>query len=647
MNKGDEMMWVAKKEYYEQTRLYQWMKELQFESYDDFYRKSIDDIQWFWQAAEEKVDFRWEKKYERVLDQENGLAFPKWYVGGTCNVIVSALLKWTRKEETRQRQALRFENENGDTEQYTYEELFKRVESFAAGLRELGLKKGDRVVLYMPLIPENIISFLSVMYCGAIVVPVFSGFGQDALASRITGCGAAYIITSEKMNRRGKSISMVDNVEAILAQCNSVQKVIVHRREKSEKRYVSWSELEKCKIRKPYEEMNSDDPLMLIYTSGTTGKPKGTVHVHSGFPIKAAVDGAFGLDIREGDCVCWITDMGWMMGPFLVFATLLNGATMVLYDGATDYPNDQRLWEVIQNHRLTHLGISPTLIRSLMATTNVEKIQLATTPLRVFASTGEPWNPTSWEWLFHEVGKGKIPIFNYSGGTEISGGILGNVLVKDITAATFNAALLGMAAEVRDEEGQLVQKEVGELCLTKPWVGMTKSFWQDDTRYIEAYWSKFPNTWVHGDWVYFDEGYWTITGRSDDTLNIAGKRIGPTDYESLIGKHEDVLECGTIGIPHSIKGEVACCFVVLKHGEREKEEVRKELLNIAVIGLGKALVPAHIYFVDDLPKTRNGKVMRRLMKRAYMGEEYGDISSLVNANVLTMYEQLGKERQRK
>ncbi|PHE83539.1 AMP-dependent synthetase [Bacillus pseudomycoides] len=634
-----QAVWFPTEEYKDKTRLYGWMKSLGYEDYEAFYNKSIEETGWFWGEAERAVGYQWMKPYTEVLDLENGTPFAQWYTEGTCNVVESALSRWRADEEIKQQPALMYEGENGTTKSFTYEELDSWVSRVANGLKHSGIEKGDRVTIYMPMIPETVVAMLAVMKIGAIISPIFSGFASDAVMTRVQAAGSKMIITADGFSRRGKNVSLKDEVDKACEHCPSVEKVVIVRHAGNDftpHNYdLSWSVLEKEKPLTHAEEMKSDDPLMLIYTSGTTGKPKGTVHTHAGFPLKSAFDAGFGMNIKQGDRVLWVTDMGWMMGPFLLFGSLINGATMVMYEGVPDYPEADRLWETVDRYQITHLGISPTLIRALMAKGDeyVKKHSLAS--LEVFASTGEPWNPDPWMWLFETVGKGNVPICNYSGGTEISGGIFGNVLVKPIAPISFNASLPGMAAVVLDEQGNPIRDEVGELCLEKPWVGMTKSFWGDDERYVNTYWSRFENKWVHGDWVIYDGEQYIITGRSDDTLNIAGKRIGPAEYESILVKHHDVIEAAAIGVPDEVKGEVCHCFIVLREGTIFTHELKIELLNLVNSHIGKALCPKDIHVVEDLPKTRNSKVMRRVIKAAYLGRELGDLSSLVNPEVVS------------
>lgn len=394
---------------------------------------------------------------------------------------------------------------------------------------------------------------------------------------------------------------------------------------------VDWEQLKTLDTHFESVHTNGDDPYMIIFTSGTTGKPKGTLHTHHGFPVKAAFDAGVMMDVTEQDNIFWYTDMGWMMGPFLVYGGLMNGATITVFEGTPTYPEPSRIWELVEKHQVTHLGISPTLIRTLMTMDESYATKHDLSTLKMVGSTGEPWNDEPWMWLFEKVLNRKVPIINYSGGTEISGGILTNVLVKPIAPVAFNAAVPGMDVDIYDENGQSVKNEVGELVIKQPWVGMTKGFYQDNERYEKTYWNRYPDTWCHGDWVICDEeGFYTITGRSDDTLNVAGKRIGPAELESIYVEHEAVVEAGVIGVPHEVKGESPIAFVVIKENRKPESELIEELTSHAIHRLGKAIAPREVYIVEDLPKTRNAKVMRRAIRTAYLGEDAGDLSALEN-----------------
>ena len=383
------------------------------------------------------------------------------------------------------------------------------------------------------------------------------------------------------------------------------------------------------------EPTAAEDVLMLIYTSGTTGRPKGAVHTHCGFPVKAAQDMCFGTDVRPGDVVHWVTDMGWMMGPWLVFGTALLGATCVLYDGAPDHPGPDRLWRLVETQRIGILGLSPTLVRSLIPHGEKPVKTCDLSSLRLFASTGEPWNPAPWNWLFEVAGESRVPIINYSGGTEISGGILMGNLLQPSKPTAFTGPCPGMAADVAGDDGEPLRGEVGELVVRAPWIGMTRGFWNDEERYLETYWSRWPDVWVHGDWAAVDgHGCWYILGRSDDIILVAGKRLGPSEYESILVGHPAIVEAGAVGVPHPVKGTAVVCFCVPLPGIAADAELRQELLDEVAAELGKPMRPGNLLFVPDLPKTRNAKVMRRVIRSAWLGEDPGDTSSLVNPEAI-------------
>jgi acetyl-CoA synthetase len=634
-------VWYPSEVYVRETRLYRWMTSLGIDNYDAFYEASIRDVAWFWGEVEKALGITWMTPYERVLDLSKGPAWPEWYVGGRLNAAFDALDKWRNDPAVRDRVALVWEGEEGKTQRFTYAELAAWVDRVAHGLEQrLGLKPGERVALYMPMVPEAVVAMMAAIKLGAVVVPMFSGYGAEAVATRLESAEARILITADGYYRRGRLVEMKEEADRAADRAPCVERVIVVRRTGRtvpwrKERDIEWGALEAQAGSIAAKPMDSAAPFLILYTSGTTGRPKGAVHTHGGFPIKSAFDAGFGMDLRPGDVMLWLTDMGWMMGPFLVMGSLLNAATMVLYDGSPDYPAPDRLWQVVARHRITHLGLSPTLVRGLMAHGGAPTPGCDLSSLRAFASTGEPWNPEPWLWLFEKVGRSKVPIINYSGGTEISGGILSNVLVKPIAPVTFNTALPGMAADVYDADGRPVRGEVGELVLKQPWVGQTRGFWQEPDRYEQTYWSRWENTWVHGDWVYIDaEGYWTITGRSDDTLNVAGKRLGPAEMESVLVDHPVVKEAATIGVPDKVKGEVPVCFVVLKPDVAPSTELAGELINWVAERMGKALRPHAVHFVGDLPKTRNAKIMRRAVRAAYLGTAPGDLSALENPEAL-------------
>lgn len=648
----NQAVWFPDNAYIESTRLYRWMKKLGFQNYDSFYEKSIQDIEWFWDEAVKELGIEWYQPYKKTLNLDQGMKWPHWFVDSKSNVVHNAVEKWASCEQTKDKVALIWESDDGQVIRYSFQELQDEVIRAANGLIASGIQKGDVVSIYMPMIPETVIAMLAIAKIGAIFSPAFSGYGAEAVATRINAAKAKMLITADGFLRRGKQVMMKLEADRAVGLSPTIEKVVVVRRLNhdipwNDKLDISWDSFlengQKLQCSPKTVEMESNEPLMLLYTSGTTGKPKGAVHTHTGFPIKAAFDAGVVMDVKQGDTLFWYTDMGWMMGPFLIFGGLLNGASILLFEGTPDYPNPDRIWEVASKHGVTHLGISPTLIRSLMkhGETWVQKHDLSR--LKAIGSTGEPWNPEPWLWLFEKVGQKRIPIINYSGGTEISGGILCNVLIRPIGPITFNSAVPGMDVHVYDENGKPVVGEVGELVITKPWVGMTNGFWNEPDRYENSYWNRWPDTWVHGDWVIKDEdGFYTITGRSDDILNVAGKRLGPAELESILVEHPAIVEAGTIGIPDDVKGEAAVCFAVLKDKQPDTDIIKKEAMELVVQKLGKALKPKEIFFVQDLPKTRNAKVMRRAIKAAFLNKDTGDLSSLENPHTVDMIRELGK-----
>jgi acetyl-CoA synthetase len=382
---------------------------------------------------------------------------------------------------------------------------------------------------------------------------------------------------------------------------------------------------------------------MILYTSGTTGRPKGSVHIHGGFPIKAAHDLAYCFDVQNDDVLFWLTDLGWMMGPWLIAGSLMLGSTMVLLEGTPDFPRPDRLWTMVERHAITTLGVAPTAIRALMPHGTEFVTATDRSSLRALGSTGETWNPGPWQWFFNVVGDGRCPIINYSGGTETSGGIVSSFTTQPIKACAFTGPVPGMVADVVDETGQPVREGVGELILREPWVGMTNGIWKDPERYLATYWSRFPDTWVHGDFAEIDEdGFWFIRGRSDDTLKVAGKRIGPAEIESAAVAHPSVREAAAIGVPDETKGDAIVVFVVAAAIVDDIPRMCEEVRRFVGTQLGSALRPERVVFVDDLPRTRNAKIMRRVIRAAWLDLPLGEQSALENAAAAEAIRELGR-----
>lgn len=605
-------------------------------TWEEIAERAASDPAWFWGAVVEELGIAWSRPYDAVLDLSGGPAWPRWFVGGRMNYVVSAVDR--QLDERAGDVALVWEGDDGATRSLTYAELAGEINRLSNALRSLGIGTGDRVGIFLPMLVETAVATLACSRIGAIFVPMFSGYGPDAVATRINDAGARLLITADGFYRRGAVVPMKATADAALAQAASVERVLVVRRTGGDVpwdagRDIWWDDIVPMQsdVCEP-EDTAADDPYMLIYTSGTTGKPKGAVHVHAGFPVKAAQDLAFCFDVHPGDRLFWLTDLGWMMGPWAIAGGLIAGAAVVLFEGTPDFPQPDRLWEVVERHEATILGISPTVVRALMGRGDEWVEPHAMPSLTTLGSTGEPWNPGPWLWTFEKVGKGRCPIVNYSGGTEISGGIIASTTIHPQKPCSFNGPVPGVPADVVDDEGRPVRGEVGELVIRGPWVGMTSGFWHDRERYEDTYWTRMPGIWVHGDWAMVDdEGFWYILGRSDDTLKVAGKRIGPAEIESAAVAHPLVQEAAAIGVPHEIKGEAIVLFAILKPGSEESEALRQEIRDTVAAHVGKPLQPERVLFVDDLPKTRNAKIMRRVIRGRYLGRaDLGDLSSLEN-----------------
>ncbi len=632
---GQDVVWTPDPDVVADSNLRRFIDRHDLADLSALRTRAASDVAWFWEAVLDDLDIEFYDPYDQIVDLSGGIERPAWCVNGSMNIVHNLLDKW-QGTPAEDRTALRWEGEDGATRTLTYGELHRRVCRCANALRDLGLGRGDRIGLFMPMTPEIVIAFLAIAKIGGVLLPLFSGYGVGALVTRLQGAEADALFTADGFARRGRPIDMKETADEAVAQCPTVEHVIVHRhlgrddtpmttgRDRFWADFVAGHDPEAHTAR-----TRAGDPGMVIYTSGTTGPPKGTVHTHCGFPIKGAQDMYHPMDLKPGETMYWMSDMGWMMGPWLVFGTLTVGATMVLYDGAPDHPDAGRLWQLVDDHEVTHLGVSPTLIRALKTHGDAPVRASDRSSLRAIGSTGSPWDPESWSWCFETVLDGEKPILNYSGGTEIAGGILCGNFLEPLKPAAFSGPVPGMDADVVDEDGTPVREEVGELVLRAPWIGMTRGFWGDDDRYHDAYWDRLDDVWVHGDFAAVDEdGLWYILGRSDDTINVAGKRLGPAEIEALLNAHGAVAESAAIGVPHDVKGSEIVAFVVLEPDHDETAALREELMQGVVDEMGKPLKPREIRFADALPKTRNAKVMRRVIRAAYLGEELGDTSSL-------------------
>jgi acetyl-CoA synthetase len=636
---------------FEDTALCRFLRDYGYADLAALHLGAREEPSRFWAAVEDAVGLRWTRRYHTVCELSDGPAWPRWFVGGELDLYDNLVGLAARANPSQP--ALVWEGDDGAVRECSYAELDLAARRLAAALTRIGVRKGDRIAMYLPMVPETAIVFLAATRLGALVLPLFSGYGADAVASRLQDSEATVMVCADGYLRRGKRVDMLREARAAAASAPALAHLLVVPRlgtpwaPAPAGRWREWdyrSLVAACEPDGGPAPHAADTPLMIIYTSGTTGRPKGVVHTHAGFPLKAAQDMLMAFDLNPGERLMWITDMGWMMGPWLVFGGLLRGATLVLFEGTPDHPAPDRIWQLVARHRITHLGISPTLVRLLMAAgPDGLPAPGALDGLRVFGATGEPWNEAPWRWLFETVGQSRCPIINYSGGTEIGGGILGCFPGLAQKPCGFAGPIPGMQADVTDGDGHSLLAgdagEVGELVLRAPWPGMAHGFWRDPARYLESYWSRFPGLWVHGDWARVDaDGHWFIQGRSDDTLKIAGKRVGPAEYESALVAHPRVAEAVAIGVPDPVKGEVATCFVTVPPGAVGEHE-DWSTLETALIGhvanlLGKPLAPARVHRVAELPRTRNGKILRRLVRAVWLDTDPGDLGALENPGAL-------------
>jgi acetyl-CoA synthetase len=632
----NDIIWRPTAERIERARLTKFIRAHGIASLEALQRRSVEDPEWYWDAVSKDLGFRWMKPYTRVLDTSRGIPWPRWFEGGLMNLSDNCVDRHVDAGRGEQA-AIIWEAEDGAVRAWTYRELSRDVNRLANVLKRLGVGAGDSVGLFLPMCAEAAIALMAICRIGAIYSPSFSGYGAQAVAARLQDCDAKVLITADGFPRRGQTVKMKEVADEAAALSPSIEHLLVLKRLGREVpwtvgRDVWWHEaVEKESAECPALPVDADRPCCITYTSGTTGKPKGVILTQGGLQMKIGHDAAYFFDLGADDRFFWLTDMGWVMGTILILGGLTNGATLVLFEGTPDYPKPDSLWAVAERHEVTVMGLSPTAVRALMPHGAAWPRAHDLTRLRIFGSTGEPWNPEPYRWVFEHVGGGKVPIINYSGGTEISGGIVTSFPIAPIKPCSFNGPCPGIAADVFGEDGRPVRGQVGELVITRPFPGMTAGFWKEPDRYIETYWSRWKDVWVHGDWAYIDEdGYWFVTGRSDDTLKIAGKRVGPAEVESVLVSHPSVAEAAAVGVPHEVKGEAVVCFAVLRPGIEWSEKLRAELSDLIARQMGKALKPERVLFAAELPKTRSAKIMRRVIRSTHLGKDPGDLSSLDN-----------------
>jgi acetyl-CoA synthetase len=634
------VVWSPDDRYVDRANITRFMRAHDIVGYDDLIRRSRDDIGWFWDAVVRDLGIEFFEPYDRVFDDSRGVPWTTWFEGGSINLAHNCLDRWA--ERAPDRIAVRWEGEEGTFRAVSYRDLRAMVDRLARGLRSLGVERGDGVSIFMPMAPETVAATLACAKIGAFYTPIFSGYGPEAVAARLADAGTKVLITADGTVRRGRRVPMKETADAALADAPTVKHIVMWSRlgladvPWTDGRDVAWDDLIVNQADDlPSEPLPSEHPLFVAYTSGTTGRPKGSVHVHGGLLVKIAAEVAYQADLHQDETLFWVTDLGWIMGPWEIIGAGALGASVFLFDGAPNFPPN-RLWDLVERHRISTLGISPTLIRALIPGGDgyVERHDL--TSLRVLGSTGEPWNPEAYMWFFEKVGGGRCPVINISGGTEVGACFLSPLPITDLKPCTLRGPAPGMAIDVWGPDGAPVPRgEVGELVCTKPWPGMTRGIWGDPDRYLETYWSRWPDVWVHGDWATIDEdGFWFLHGRSDDTMKIAGKRLGPAEVESALGTHPAVAESAAVGIPDRIKGEAIWCFVVLRPGFEPGTNLVSSLKSTVARQLGGSFKPTRVIFVPELPKTRSAKIVRRALRATVVGADPGDLSSLENPGAL-------------
>jgi len=610
------VIWTPDESVLEHANVVRLMQRHGFSTYRELVARSVDDPEWFWPAVVEDMELELYEPWSQVVDLSRGPEWATWFVGAKLNIAWNCVHRWRSD-----RVAAVFRGEDGARRELTFAEMSGAVTRLAERLVELGVEPGDRVAIYLPMSPEVAIASHACAHIGAVQVPVFSGFAAPAVAQRLVDSGANVAITARSSLRRGREVAMLAILEEARREAPELEHVIV----------APWDdEVAGCPGTLDPLPVDSEHPYLLTYTSGTTGKPKGVVHVQGGFLISIAREACYQADAHREDVVHFSTDMGWIMGPWTVVGCGAMGSTLVFAEGAPDWPPD-RLWRLVEEERVSILGCSPTLVRALIPHGEPETDR---TSLRTFVTTGEPWNPEPYRWLFERVGSGRVPIVNITGGTEVGAVFLGCSIAEPIKECSVGGPALGMAMDVLDQEGRSLvgTGEVGELVCRRPFPGMTRGFWRDPERYLDTYWRRYPGIWTHGDWASVDaDGYWFLHGRSDDTLNIAGKRIGPAEIESAAVAHPAVAEAAAVGVPHDVKGEVAWVFCVLVPGTTATED---DIAGLVAADLGKAFAPERVVFVSALPKTRSAKIVRRAVRATALGRDPGDLSSVENPEAL-------------
>ena len=641
-----QIIWKPTKAYVEGSNVKNFMDQWGIKTYKDLYKKSVNDIQWFWPAAMDFLGVHWHRRYDTVLDLDGSKSFERarWFIGGKLSIAYNCLDRHAMDPYAGNRLAFIWETENGTTEKWTYLDLYRAANQCANALKSLGVRKGVAVGLYMPMIPELIVAFWACMKLGAPLIPVFSGFGAKPLAVRLADAKAKVLLTADVGFYKTKPIPLKTTCDEAAGEVTSLKHIVVVRRQADLEipwkadRDTWWHELvPKQSANFKSAVLDAEDLAMILYSSGTTGKPKGTLHRVAGVFAQVVKELGFHFDVKPDSRFYWITNIGWMMGPWEIMGVQNFGGAYLIYEGNPFYPNHERVLDMISRHRLTHLGLSPTYSRSLKTKGDdwIDKYDLSS--LKFLGSTGEPFDPGSYMWVFQNIGQRRVPIINISGGTEMCGCLVSPSPLTPLKPCSVGMPGLGMAIGIADDNGRLIDKGKGHLVLLKPAPSLTRGFLGDWNRYIETYfsWEKNLDVWYHGDYIKRDEqGQLTLHGRSDDTINVAGVRTGAGEIESALMDHEAVLESAVIGVPDKLKGSDIVCFVILKDGYEPSEKLNTDLAQHVTRIMGKNLRPKAIEIVPDFPRTRSMKIVRKAIRKKYLGEDPGDLASVENPGAL-------------
>ena len=602
---------------------------------DNSIRNNSDsDFISFWDERAKLL--KWFKPWNKTVDWNP--PFAKWFVGGEINASYNTLD--INQEENSTKIAIFWEGEDGSSRILTYSDLYTNVKKFANVLKSLGIKSGDRITIYLPMVPELIIAMLACSRIGAIHTVVFSGFSASSLKDRVEDSGSKIIVTADGGFRKGKLIKLKEIVDESASNMSSVKHVIIFKHANNQitlnKKDCIWSELmdtssEECDA----EKLDSTHPLYILYTSGTTGKPKGVLHGTGGYLTHLYSTFKWAFDIKDDDVYFCTADIGWVTGhSYVAYGPLLHGATQVMYEGAPDYPSASRIWDIIQKYRVTIFYTTPTALRMFMKFGDDIPNSFDLSALRLLGTVGEPINPEVWKWYFHVIGKKKCPIIDTWWQTETGGMMISNlpgIETVPLKPGSATRPIPGVDISVVDDDGNEVENDTkGSLIIRKPWPGMLLTLWGDDEKYKDVYWSKYDGMYYPGDYAIKDnDGYLWLLGRSDDVLKVAGHRIGTAELESSLVSHNDIAESAVCGIPDELRGESIIAFIVLKDGVTTSNDVlRTELISTVRNGIGPIATPSEFYFVTKLPKTRSGKIMRRLLKSIATKQRIGDISTL-------------------